>query len=100
MHHLAAQGGKIVAVADHLGAVSKDTGLDVPALVEWTAEHRVTGKPSAAGIDLDGGWACVGYADQLAFVQIGAKEADWTPSPQPGLYRSIAVCRRRSACSP
>ena len=37
---IAEQGGKLVAVADHLGAVSNDDGLDVPALVEWTAEHR------------------------------------------------------------
>jgi glutamate dehydrogenase (NAD(P)+) len=43
---IAEQGGKLVAVADHLGAVSNDDGLDVPALVEWTTEHRtVNGFP-------------------------------------------------------
>jgi glutamate dehydrogenase (NAD(P)+) len=36
---IAEQGGKIVAVADHLGAVENKEGLDVPALVSWTAEH-------------------------------------------------------------
>ena len=33
------QGGKIIAVADHLGAVENKEGLDVPALVAWAAEH-------------------------------------------------------------
>ncbi|MBW2188429.1 MAG: glutamate dehydrogenase [Deltaproteobacteria bacterium] len=33
------QGGKIIAVADHLGAVENKEGLDIPALVTWTAEH-------------------------------------------------------------
>jgi len=37
---IAAQGAKVVAVGDHLGGVSKDDGLDVPALVAWAAEHR------------------------------------------------------------
>lgn len=59
--------------------------------VEWVQEHAVHGKPSAAGVDLDGGWACVRYADQLAFVMLGAREADWAPSPEPGVYRAIAV---------
>ena len=36
---IAQQGGKIVAVADHLGAVENKDGLDVPALMNWTAEH-------------------------------------------------------------
>jgi glutamate dehydrogenase (NAD(P)+) len=36
---IAEQGGKIVAVADHLGAVENKEGLDVPALMSWTAEH-------------------------------------------------------------
>jgi glutamate dehydrogenase (NAD(P)+) len=36
---IAEQGGKIVAVADHLGAVENKEGLDVPALVAWAAEH-------------------------------------------------------------
>ena len=37
---IAEQGGKVLAVADHLGGVSNADGLDVPALVEWAAEHR------------------------------------------------------------
>ena len=36
---IAEQGGKIIAVADHLGAVENKEGLDIPALVAWTAEH-------------------------------------------------------------
>jgi glutamate dehydrogenase (NAD(P)+) len=36
---IAEQGGKIVAVADHLGAVENKEGLDIPALMSWTAEH-------------------------------------------------------------
>jgi glutamate dehydrogenase (NAD(P)+) len=37
---IAERGGKIVAVADHMGGVSNEKGLDVAALVEWTAENR------------------------------------------------------------
>jgi len=37
---IAERGGKIVAVADHLGAVENKEGLDIPALVTWAAEHR------------------------------------------------------------
>ena len=37
---IAERGGKIVAVADHAGAVHNEGGLDVPALVEWVKEHR------------------------------------------------------------
>ncbi len=36
---IAEQGAKIVAVADHTGGVSKESGLDVPALVEYVAEN-------------------------------------------------------------
>jgi glutamate dehydrogenase (NAD(P)+) len=36
---IAEQGSKIIAVADHLGAVENKEGLDIPALVAWTAEH-------------------------------------------------------------
>jgi len=67
--------------------------------VEWIQEHPLRGKPSAAGIDLESGWVCVGYSDQLAFVMLGAREADWAPSPQPGLYRSIAVKNGLAAVS-
>ncbi len=37
---IAEQGGKIIAVADHLGAVENSEGLAVPALMEWAREHR------------------------------------------------------------
>jgi glutamate dehydrogenase (NAD(P)+) len=36
---IAQRGAKIVAVADHTGGVSKKEGLDIAALVDWTAEH-------------------------------------------------------------
>jgi glutamate dehydrogenase (NAD(P)+) len=36
---IAERGGKIIAVADHLGAVENKGGLDIPALVAWTKEH-------------------------------------------------------------
>jgi len=49
---IAEQGGKLVAVADHLGAVYKDDGLDVPALVAWVGEHRtVDGFPGGESFD-------------------------------------------------
>ncbi len=34
------RGAKVLAVADHMGGVSNTDGLDIPALVEWVAEHR------------------------------------------------------------
>lgn len=37
---IAEQGAKIIAVADHLGGVSNDEGLDIDALSLWTAKHR------------------------------------------------------------
>ncbi|MGH0028926.1 MAG: Glu/Leu/Phe/Val family dehydrogenase [Myxococcota bacterium] len=49
---IAERGGKIVAVADHLGAVAKEDGLDVPALFAWAAEHRtVDGFPGGEPFD-------------------------------------------------
>jgi len=36
---IAAQGAKVIAVADHTGGVSNEAGLDVPALDAWTDEH-------------------------------------------------------------
>ncbi len=49
---IAEQGGTVVAVADHLGAVENAAGLDVPALVEWAREHRtVKGFPGGAAFD-------------------------------------------------
>ncbi len=37
---IAEQGAKITAVADHLGGVSNENGLDVDALSLWAAEHH------------------------------------------------------------
>ena len=37
---IAERGGRIVAVADHMGGVSNEAGLDVTALVAWATEHR------------------------------------------------------------
>ncbi|MCP4191300.1 MAG: glutamate dehydrogenase [Planctomycetaceae bacterium] len=34
------QGGKIVAVADHLGGVARSDGLDVDELIKWATQHR------------------------------------------------------------
>jgi len=36
---IADRGATIVAVADHTGGVSNDDGLDIAALIEWTAKH-------------------------------------------------------------
>ena len=38
-HLIAGHGAKIVAVADHTGGVENRNGLDIPALMDWTAEH-------------------------------------------------------------
>jgi glutamate dehydrogenase (NAD(P)+) len=49
---IAERGGKIIAVADHLGAVENKEGLDVPALVAWAAEHgTVNGFPGGAAFN-------------------------------------------------
>jgi glutamate dehydrogenase (NAD(P)+) len=49
---IAEQGGKIIAVADHLGAVENKEGLDVPALVAWATEHgTVNGFPGGAAFN-------------------------------------------------
>lgn len=49
---IAERGGRIVAVADHLGAVAKEDGLDVPALFEYAAEkHTVAGFPGGEPFD-------------------------------------------------
>jgi glutamate dehydrogenase (NAD(P)+) len=37
---VAEQGASIVAVADHMGGVSNDDGLDINALNDWVREHR------------------------------------------------------------
>lgn len=58
---IAEQGARIVAVADHMGGVSNDEGLDIPALIEWVNEHR-TVKGFSGGEAFDGpdviGWDC------------------------------------------
>jgi len=49
---IAEQGASIVAVADHTGGVCRKGGLDVPALVAWTAEHGgVKGFPGGEAFD-------------------------------------------------
>ncbi len=49
---IADQGAKIVAVADHLGGVSDDNGLDMEALCLWAAEHRtVQGFPGGESFE-------------------------------------------------
>ncbi len=49
---IAENGGRIVAVADHAGAVHKSDGLDVPALVDWVREQgTVHGFPDGDAFD-------------------------------------------------
>jgi glutamate dehydrogenase (NAD(P)+) len=46
---IAELGGRVVAVADHLGAVENKDGLDIPALIQWTADNgTVNGFPGGA----------------------------------------------------
>ena len=56
---VAEQGAKIVAVADHLGGVCNDDGLDMDKLIAWASEHR-TVKGFEGGNAFDGsdiiGW--------------------------------------------
>ncbi len=48
----AERGAKIVAVADHVGAVANEAGLDIPALVDWAAKERtVAGFPGGEPFD-------------------------------------------------
>ena len=37
---IAEHGAKIIAVADHMGGVSNENGLDISALNDWVREHR------------------------------------------------------------
>ncbi|MFV1958219.1 MAG: Glu/Leu/Phe/Val dehydrogenase [Planctomycetota bacterium] len=61
---IAERGGKLVAVADHLGAVAKEDGLDVPALFAYGREHHtVAGFPG--GEPFDGGDVITWQADVL-----------------------------------
>jgi glutamate dehydrogenase (NAD(P)+) len=48
---MAKDGAKIVAVSDVTGAVHNAAGLDIPALIQWTADHRgVKGFPGAQAL--------------------------------------------------
>ena len=48
----AERGAKIVAVADYVGAVANEAGLDIPALVDWAAKERtVAGFPGGEPFD-------------------------------------------------
>ena len=47
-----AAGGRIVAVSDISGGIANENGIDIPALIEWVAKHRVvTGFPGADDVD-------------------------------------------------
>ena len=49
---IAAAGGRIVAVSDISGGIANDSGIDIPALLEWVGENRVvSGFPGADAID-------------------------------------------------
>lgn len=49
---IAERGGKVVAVADHLGGVERSDGLEVPELLKYSNEHRtVTGFPGGNAFD-------------------------------------------------
>ena len=49
---IAAEGARIVAVADHTGGVSKADGLDISALIDWVSEKRgVKGFPGGEPFD-------------------------------------------------
>ena len=61
---IAEQGARIVAVADHMGGVSNDNGLDINALVEWVKEYR-TVKGFAGGEPFDGPEVITWDADVL-----------------------------------
>ncbi len=55
---LAAAGAKIVAVTDWKGGVHNERGLDVAALLAWTAAHKtVAGFTGGEPIDTDAFWA-------------------------------------------
>ena len=51
---IAAQGGRIVAVADVSGGIANDKGLDIPALINWVRDKGVVqGFPGARSIEGD-----------------------------------------------
>ena len=54
---LAAIGAKIVAVTDWKGGVINQSGLDIPKLLDYTAQHKsVEGFPGGDPLDNDGIW--------------------------------------------
>jgi glutamate dehydrogenase (NAD(P)+) len=50
---IAEHGGRVIAVADHLGAVENREGLDIPELIHWAQEHG-TVKGFAGGAPFNG----------------------------------------------
>jgi len=61
---IAERGGRIVAVSDISGGIRNESGIDVPALLEWVREHRVVeGFPG--GHRVDGDEVLTGKADVL-----------------------------------
>ncbi len=61
---IAEQGGRIVAVSDISGGIANDKGIDIPALLQWVAEHKVVeGFPGADSIPPDA--VLTGQADVL-----------------------------------
>ena len=61
---IAERGGKIVAVADHLGGVANEKGLDIKDLVVWATEHR-TVAGFAGGEAFEGSEIISWHADVL-----------------------------------
>ena len=84
---IAEQGARIVAVADHTGGVAKETGLDIPALIEWVAQnHGVKGFPG--GDEFDGSEIITWEADVLV---PAALEAAITKENAAGVKAGIIV---------
>ena len=55
---LQVHGARVVAVADHGGAIADEDGIDAFELTDWVREHgSVTGFPRAMWIDPDDYWA-------------------------------------------
>lgn len=49
---MAERGARVVAVADHSGGVAREEGLDIPALITWTADKgSVKGFPHAEAFE-------------------------------------------------
>ena len=61
---IAERGGRIVAISDISGGIRNESGIDVPALVEWVREHRVV-EAFPGGHRVDGDEVLTGKADVL-----------------------------------